>query len=508
MDIETDIPSRAALEARVAALEAHVAALEASNHELRAERSVLQEVLDHSPDVIVVKDHEGQFLLGNKTVASLYGTTPEAMVGKQDGDFSATPEQAEFFRQNVLGIMARGETEIVFEDSTDEKTGETRHFKSIKKPFSGPDGKPRILVIAHDITDVRAAQRQVAISEQRLAYVLAATGEGVWDWDLARGTLAHNERWYQMLGYAPEDLTGAVSDFERCLLPEESDAVRAAITACRVDGVPYRHEHGMLRKDGRVIRVLDRGDVVERAPDGTALRMVGSFADVTEQVEAREIIRRSLHEKEILLKEIHHRVKNNLQIISALLTMQADGLAPEIARPLLDSVGRVRSMALIHRQLYMAENFEFIDLGAYARQLVDEVVVTLGDKVEARIDADAVQVGIHEAVPCGLILNELITNALKHGRSPDGRLDLTVTLRAGATHYEMHVRDHGPGWPPGFDLLRSGSSASLGMKLVAALVRQLSAKLESHADGGAHVVLRIPNPSADARATARATTSS
>ena len=110
-----------------------------------------------------------------------YGTTPDEMVGKNDGDYSATPEQAEFFRRNVLGIMARGVTEVVFEQSTDDRTGETRHFKSIKKPFVGENGQSRILVIAHDITDIRRAQQQVQESEKRLSHVLNVTGEGVWD---------------------------------------------------------------------------------------------------------------------------------------------------------------------------------------------------------------------------------------------------------------------------------------------------------------------------------------
>ncbi len=109
--------------------------------DLRAQRALLRAVLDESPDLIVLKDHEGNFLLCNKPVADFYGTTPDEMVGKDDGDFSATPEQAEFFRRNVLDIMARGVTEVVFEQSTDDRTGETRHFKSIKKPFIGENGQ-------------------------------------------------------------------------------------------------------------------------------------------------------------------------------------------------------------------------------------------------------------------------------------------------------------------------------------------------------------------------------
>jgi len=484
-----DLPTEP--QARMAALEAQLAASLARERDLEAERAVLREVLDHSPDVIVVKDHAGNFLLGNRTVATLYGTTPEAMIGKDDGHFSATPEQAAFFRANVLEIMARGETEIVFEDSTDERTGETRHFQSIKKPFRGPDGLPRILVIAHDITDVLRAQAEVARSAQRLAAVLSATGEGVWDWDLRTGQLEHNQRWYDLLGYTEDDLTGTIADFEQCLLPDEAGAVRAALDACLRTGVPYRHEHGMRCRDGSVIRVFDRGDVVSRDERGAPTRMVGSFADITAQVAGRDLLRRSLREKETLLKEVHHRVKNNLQIISSLLALQADAAAPELTRPLLESAVRVRSMALIHQQLYLADDLSHIDLGDYARSMARELVASLAPDARAEIDADAVPVSVDEAVPCGLVLNELLTNALKHGRSPDGRARVAVTLRDHGDRYTLIVRDHGPGLPADFDLQRAGDAASLGMKLVVSLVQQLRADLSFRTDDGAWVELRV-----------------
>ena len=265
-------------------------ALHHTDAELRAQRSLLRNVLDESPDFIVLKDYKGDFLLCNKPVADFYGTTPEDMVGKHDGDFSATAEQAEFFRANVLRIMDEGKTEIVFEESTDEQTGEVRYFKSIKKPFIGADGRPQILVIAHDVTDIRRAQVQIAESERRLSYVLQATGEGVWDWKLSDGSLMHNQRWYDLLGYSSEDLSGTVADFEMLLLPEEREEVLTQVGKCLEGQGPYRHEHRMRCRDGSVVWVLDRGDVVERDDQGRPLRMVGSFADISDRKRAEQAI--------------------------------------------------------------------------------------------------------------------------------------------------------------------------------------------------------------------------
>jgi diguanylate cyclase (GGDEF)-like protein/PAS domain S-box-containing protein len=289
----------AALRREIESLQARLAALTGSarhaadvERDLRAQEALLRTVLDESPDFIVLKDHAGNFLLCNQPVADFYGTTPEAMVGKHDGHFSATAEQADQMRANVLEVMARGRTEIVFEQSTDDRSGETRFFKSIKKPFLGDNGLPRILVIAHDITDVRRAQEKVQESERRLRYVLNATGEGVWDWDLRTDALTHNLRWYELLGLERDKLTGTIADFHACLFPEDRADIDAALQHC-LDGLgPYRHEHRMRRQDGSAIWVLDRGDVVERDAQGRPLRMVGSFSDVTERKTAEAMTQR------------------------------------------------------------------------------------------------------------------------------------------------------------------------------------------------------------------------
>ncbi len=255
---------------------------------LRQDVEVLRTIIDESPDVIVLKDHEGNFLLGNRLVAELYGTTPEQMVGKHDGDFSATAEQAEFFRQNVLSIMASGEMEIVLEDSTDDRTGETRHFKSIKKPFIGPQGKPNILVIAHDVTDIRRSQLQIETSERRLRYVLEATGDGIWDWHIPTGKVVYSDRWVEMFGYRPEEITGDLDDFEACLHPVDGDETMAAVREALTGNGSYGREHRVRRRDGKDIWVLDRGQVVERDEAGVAVRMVGSVADISERKKAED----------------------------------------------------------------------------------------------------------------------------------------------------------------------------------------------------------------------------
>jgi PAS domain S-box-containing protein len=204
----------------------------------------------------------------------------------------------------------------------------------------------------------------------------------------------------------------------------------------------------------------------------------------------------SLEEKETLLKEIHHRVKNNLQMVSSLLTLQLDQMRDEHSRDLLaDSVRRVRSMALIHQHLYGSLSLERVDLGAYIRNLAETLRMTLAPSARLHFEFDALDLAVERAVPCGLILNELLTNALKYGiegdlqqratRPWDVSVGIQVTQRTG----RLIVRDRGPGLPAQFQMT---AHPSLGLQLVTTLTKQLRGKVAVRNDAGAVFEVEFP----------------
>ena len=200
-------------------------------------------------------------------------------------------------------------------------------------------------------------------------------------------------------------------------------------------------------------------------------------ADITERTRAEEHIRRSLEEKEVLLKEIHHRVKNNLQIISSLLNLQSSQIVDPQIKSLFDSQNRVQSMALIHEKLYQSEDLARVDfryylhtlsMTLYQSYLQTSQAVTVGVEVETGL-----RLGIDQAIPCGLIVNELVSNALKHAfPGGQGRVTVRFSKLEGDDEYRLVVEDYGTGLPPDIDLQRSDS---LGLKLVSLLVQQLHA---------------------------------
>jgi two-component sensor histidine kinase/ligand-binding sensor domain-containing protein len=209
-------------------------------------------------------------------------------------------------------------------------------------------------------------------------------------------------------------------------------------------------------------------------------------AEIAERRRAEVQLTASLEEKEILLKEIHHRVKNNLQVVSSMINLQASGVEEERIKQLFeDSRQRIQSMALIHEQLYQSVDLSSIDLEAYLSQLVRNLFYTYGlshKGVTLDMQLEAIRVHIDTAIPCGLIVNELVSNALKHafpgGR--DGALKVVLRQEDGGG-CELRVEDNGVGLPPELDFRRT---SSLGLKLVTTLTQQIKGEMECISQAG------------------------
>jgi two-component sensor histidine kinase len=236
-----------------------------------------------------------------------------------------------------------------------------------------------------------------------------------------------------------------------------------------------RDLHGR-RKDGTEVPIeIGLNPLV--TPEGQFV--LASVIDITERKAAEQRLKSSLLEKQVLLQEVHHRVKNNLQFIISMLRLHtAEAANAELKDRLEEIRRRVHAMALVHEKLYRAQDFAQLDYGSYLRELVSTLTRTLSPpavKVASTVEADATGLGTNAAVPIGLIVSELVTNSLKYafvGRLK-GRID--VSIRGGGDRgYELTVRDDGVGAPGDFDAALSGS---MGWRLVGMLTRQLDGKL-------------------------------
>jgi PAS domain S-box-containing protein len=251
----------------------------------------------------------------------------------------------------------------------------------------------------------------------------------------------------------------------------------------------------ICHRDGHITSVFYNA-IIYHNEKGEVSGVFAAARDITERQRAEEKIKASLQEKETLLREIHHRVKNNMQVISSLLNLQARASGnPELTGLLNKSQSRIRSMALVHEKLYSSKNFARIDLVDYARSLSQELFKTYhisNGKIDLIIQTDGVvHVDINRAIPCGLILNELISNALKHAFPRDGHGKLQILINETKDkEKEIIVRDNGVGLPDNIDIHQP---QSLGLELVNGLVKkQLDGQMELRRDNGTEFRIKFP----------------
>jgi PAS domain S-box-containing protein len=215
--------------------------------------------------------------------------------------------------------------------------------------------------------------------------------------------------------------------------------------------------------------------------------------DITERKKAEDRLQASLQEKEVLLKEVHHRVKNNMQVISSLLNLQSRHVKdPEVLEMFKESQRRIRSMALIHERLYQSSDFSRIEFSEYIRNLATHLFHSYqvdASRVQLKIEAEKVHLNINTAIPCGLIVNELVSNALKHG-FPEGRKgQLEIDLsRVKGDGYRLRVRDDGVGFPEGLDFRKT---ETLGMQIVGTLISQIDASIDLVRDKGTEFTIHF-----------------
>ncbi len=246
-----------------------------------------------------------------------------------------------------------------------------------------------------------------------------------------------------------------------------------------------------LHKDGTMFPVEIGLNPIE-TEEGTMV--LAAIIDISDRKREEKRIKDALREKDLLLGEIHHRVKNNLQIIHSLLGLQTSRVRDPVALAMLrESQNRVLSMALIHQTLYQSKDFARVDFGAFLDALVPTLITSYGihsDRFTVSVDANGAHLPISAAIPCGLIVNELMTNTLKHG-FPDGRRgEITVRLANGDNgNVLLSVSDNGVGLPENLDI---DKATTLGLQLVGLLAEQVGGELAIWRRDPTRFELRFP----------------
>ncbi len=352
-------------------------------------------------------------------------------------------------------------------------------------------------VIRYAIDRHRAAAA-LATSEERFQLAVNGAAAGLWDWNIQTDVMYCAPRFKEIMGYEYHELPNESQAHHDAIHPNDLGLVTASLEAHLLHKSPYDVEYRVRTRSGDYRWIESRGQALWN-DSGKPYRMVGWIMDITERKCAEETLRElntslerravelheSVEEKEVMLREIHHRVKNNLQIISSLLSLQSGYIRDQqVLVQFQESQGRIRSMALIHETLYQSERLTKVDLADYMQSLgkilMRSYAANANVKLESRLQS--VLVSIDTAVPLGLMLNELVTNALKYA-FPGGRpgqllLELSKDVEGQIT---LRVQDDGVGLPPDFQLEQA---STLGLRLVRMFAKQLRAQVTLRSEPG------------------------
>jgi len=285
-------------------------------------------------------------------------------------------------------------------------------------------------------------------------------------------------------GYSPEDFTSNPGLWKSHIYPDDIQVVFANLSQI-LEKNNYRNDYRWLITNDKYRWFRDEFKLV-KSPDGKSVHITGVLQDITERRQADEQIRASLREKGVLLSEVYHRVKNNLQTVSSLLSLQSRSIHDKQALEYFqETQNSIHSMAIIHEKLYCSKNFASVDFNDYVRDLTNYLFQAYGVDpagIKLNIDIPDMSLNIDTAIPLGLIINELVSNCLKYAfrKRPEGEVYIQVYPDANAS-YNLIVRDNGAGFPKDMDFRKS---ESLGLKLITLLVQQLDGTIELNSNNG------------------------
>jgi PAS domain S-box-containing protein len=465
------------------------------NDQLRESEERFRLTIDEAPIGMALVALDGRFVRVNRVLCEIVGYSADDLTKLT---FQAITHPDDLGTDLELAAkLARGEIpRYQLEKRYLRKDGRVVDVMLSASLLRDHDGAPRVYIAQiEDITERKRAEAALRVSEESLSLAMEASDQALWDWRVATDEVRLSPRYWALIGYPPDAQRPNLAFFQSLIPPDDLRAVQEAIRE-HLEGKSTRAviEYRVTKATGEEAWFRGVGRVVARDREGRPLRMVGVIADITGEKRFRDERARALREKEMLLKEVHHRVKNNLQILSSLFYLQRERTTQESLRTLLDeSRNRIQSIALIHEKLYRSEDLARIDFGDYLNELVGWLAGVSGTapgQVAVRVHAPGVLLDVQQAIPCALIVNELISNVLKHA-FPGGRRG-EVAVEAGWAApgvLRLSVADTGVGFPAGVDFRNTDT---LGMQLVCSLTTQLRGTVTLDRAGGTRFVIEFP----------------
>jgi PAS domain S-box-containing protein len=452
---------------------------------LRFSERKYRDIVDHAPFGIIRSTRGGELISANPAMADIlkYASPGELLQSVNRTSIQDALFVEPLLRESMVEEIFSTDAWHVFENRYRCKDGSVITCKVYSRRVLDEEGKDgEYESFLENITERLEAEKALRESEEKFR-VLAETAPAAIVVYQGENIVYVNPAATRLFGYSEGELLGM--HFWDWAPQESREIVRErGLARQRGEQVPSQYEHRFVNRRGEQgWAIISAGTIEYRGRTAG----IATFIDISATKRVEEQLQNSLAEKEILLKEVHHRVKNNLQIISSLLDLQSDYIRDEQSLAFFrESRDRIKTMALVHERLYNSKDFTSVDFNEYVENLAAHLSLSYiedSDRVTLKLAISDLSLGIEEAIPCGLIINELISNSLKHA-FPGGRKgEITVACRLRDDGLiTLEIRDNGVGLPAGVDFR---NTETLGLQIVNLLVKQLRGTVELRTDDGA-----------------------
>lgn len=452
---------------------------EATEEALEKSEKVYRALFENARDAIFLMKTEGEdagrIVAANKSAADMHGYTLDELLTLKIMDVD-TPESARNSKALIGQIFQKGSVR-----------GELFHQKKdgtiIPIEFSAGlvelGDEKFILAVDRDITERKQTENQLRLYSE----AIEAANDCIQILDLNGCIIYSSKAVKKIYGYTPGELTGVHVNF---LNADKRIADKVIIPSMQKDGI-WDGELMVKHKDGRTLPIWLTASFI-RNGQNEPIAMVGVIKDITERKHTEDLIKASLREKETLIKEIYHRTKNNMQVISSLLNLQVSSIGDErLSGIFRETQNRIKAMSLVHEKLYQSGDLSRIIIKNYIEDLVNALLQSYrpeSEKINVCYDLEELSLPLETVTPVGLIINELMSNSLKYA-FPDknGNCEVRISLHsAGGDGLKLVFSDNGIGLPEGFDLEKV---KTLGLNLIQNLAeKQLNGRVEHHVSKG------------------------
>jgi len=438
-------------------------------------------IVEASPDNITVTDLQGSMLMYSPKALPMFGYGPgEDMVGHPITDFMAPEDRAR--AAGNLERMARGEVLGVEEYRGIRRNGSVFDMEVNGEFIRDRDGRPtRILFIVRDISS-----RKHLVGKYKLLFDLSPIGIALYEHATGR-FLDANTALLRMLGYGKDELLRL--SYSDVTPPEYLQISRDRVGTLTEAALVETYSKEYIRKDGSRLPISISGVVF--FDDEQRLVVWGLIEDITERLEAQKKVAALLADKDLILREVHHRIKNNFGVIRSLLRLQAQTMPEGPATEGFKATeSRVQSMALLYEKLYCSAGFVDAPVADYLPVLVCDIVASFprGDRIEVVMDVDDFRLEAALLQPLGILINEVVTNSMKHAFVDRERGSITVRVKRTGDRVSVSIGDDGAGLPADME---PGASSGFGLTLVSMLAQQLRAALRIERNSGTNVIVEF-----------------